>query len=141
MSELYKDFSLSEAKDSLEKIFSDKKSQRLPLAVSNIKIIQNLFEHKSESRKKDFIFAQYQKNDIVVNSGSISSYHLSNQIDFNYAYVPLGIIVEGEIIVNKGGKATKRLLPGDFIGLFETGDWILTKQKREIGDWTLTANT
>jgi hypothetical protein len=40
----------------------------------------------------------------------------------------------------KGGKAVKALGEGDFIGLFETSDWLQTKQNRQIGEWTLIAD-
>lgn len=59
---------------------------------------------------------------------------------YSYGFVPLGFIVSGNIIVDKGGKSTKRLSAGDFIGLFETSDWIATGQTRQIGDWTLRAD-
>ncbi len=91
-----------------------------------------------ESNSQDLISIQYQEKDEVVHEGKIASEGLPGS--FAYAHVPLGIILRGNINVIKGSKATKQLHAGDFIGLFETGDWLLTSKNREIGQWTLLAD-
>ncbi len=105
-------------------------------ANSNTKFLKNIFS----SLDKDYIFllVDYQKDEKLVDKGLVIGDLVKNP-DYNYSFVPLGIIIEGEVIVNKGGKATKRLTEGDFIGLFETSDWLETGKRREIGDWTLIA--
>jgi hypothetical protein len=74
-----------------------------------------------------------------VRSGQLTS-PLAFNPSFNYSHVPLGFILQGRISVVKGGKATKTLHPGDFVGLFETADWLVHGQNREIGDWNLVAH-
>jgi hypothetical protein len=63
------------------------------------------------------------------------------QENYMYAKVPLGIILKGSVVVIKDKKATKLLTAGDFVGLFETSDWIQHSKSRHIGDWTLVANS
>lgn len=82
----------------------------------------------------------YEANEIIVENGEIvsSAKILSDNLD--YANVPLGIITSGSITVSKNGRGVKKLAPGDFIGLFETSDYILHSKKRTIGEWTLVSN-
>ena len=49
------------------------------------------------------------------------------------------MVIGGEVTVINGGRGVKRLEAGDFIGLFETSDWIVNNRTRQIGDWTLVA--
>lgn len=110
-------------------------------ALSNTQAVNALFTNLEHTPSFDsaFFSAHYTKGETIVDGGKISGdIHQNKELD--YSYVPLGFIVSGEVIVIKGGKATKRLTEGDFIGLFETSDWLLTGKKREIGDWTLVAN-
>lgn len=109
-----------------------------PLAQNNLENIQS---YLSATDEYSFLIATYDARDTIVELGTIVSSLLRNHPNFAYAHVPLGVIVKGEVAVQKGGKATKRLSEGDFIGLFETSDWLITRQKREIGDWTLKAMT
>lgn len=91
-----------------------------------------------ENTSQGLISIQYQEKEEIVHEGKISSEGLPGS--FAYAHVPLGIILRGNVNVIKGSKATKQLHAGDFIGLFETSDWLLTGKNREIGQWTLIAD-
>ncbi|MEI6499045.1 MAG: NAD(P)-dependent oxidoreductase [bacterium] len=112
-----------------------------PLAASNTHTLMTYFDNLNTNLNIGLITVNYPKNKIIVNNGKIGSPYLASDNDFSYAEVPLGYIVKGDVIVTKGGKATKHLSEGDFIGLFETSDWILTGKKREIGDWTLKTSS
>jgi len=87
------------------------------------------------------VTAAYGKGKEIVREGAISEPGLTSDSEFNYAHVPLGVVLRGTLVVLKAGKGTKTLGAGDFIGLFETSDWLLTKRSRQIGDWTLIADT
>ncbi len=102
------------------------------VAVMNKQMVSDLLR----ASKAQFFVVKYTKGQTILTSGQLD---LGAGLD--YSYVPLGFIASGEVSVIKGEKATKQLAEGDFIGLFETSDWLLTKQKREIGDWTIIANT
>jgi hypothetical protein len=91
----------------------------------------------NESGNTDFSWGNYAKGDIIVTNGSLEL----GQEEFEYSAVPLGLIVRGSVIVLKDGKATKKLTEGDFIGLFETSDWLQIGRRRHIGSWTLIADT
>jgi len=110
-------------------------------AIFNTQVVNALFNNLEHASSFDtpFFSAHYTKGETIVDVGKMSG-HIQKNTQLDYSYVPLGFIVSGEVIVIKGGKATKRLTEGDFIGLFETSDWILTGKKREIGEWTLVAN-
>lgn len=137
--EKFNPVSASEIFDLLTKIPSNKKSF-LPLAFSNIEVLKTFFKNNRDD-DTNYLLVDYPEEIKIVNSGKIANDYLKSDQNFSYAEVPLGFIVEGEVIVNKGGKATKRLSQGDFIGLFETSDWISTGKKREIGEWSLVNNT
>ena len=128
---------LLSVKNLLNEILRDE--EVLHLAKSNAVQLKEFLSiiHSDEN----FVFIDYIENEIIVERGKIVNGVLLSDNIFNYSFVPLGYILSGEVIVQKGGKATKKLTKGDFIGLFETSDWILTDQKREIGDWTLVANS
>ena len=107
------------------------------LAQENIKRSQIFLE---QAQKAQLILARYQEQEQIVCLGNLVSNKFS-KTDINiYAPVPLGIILKGEIIVLKEGKATKRLLSGDFIGLFETAYYLHLHSTRRIGNWSLTAD-
>lgn len=108
----------------------------LSLSKNNIEQVKNVF---SNDNLQSFYVASYASGQKIVELGKSSDPELTSDGEFNYSYVPLGFIIKGEVTVTKGGKATKKLCEGDFIGLFETSDWLITDRKRSIGDWTLTA--
>ena len=94
--------------------------------------------HKVLSFETDDSFLKsYKKDSIVVENGAL----FLNQVEFSYAKVPLGIILNGSVVVIKDKKATKLLRPGDFVGLFETSDWLQNNKSRHLGDWTLVADS
>lgn len=126
--------SLEEIKSILTKIANGPLLSHL--AGSNIKALMDLIVNSLDNNEFESI--SYKSGDEIVSEGTITLKTLNN--DFRYAYVPLGFILEGEVIVHKAGKATKKLVAGDFIGLFETCDWLSTQQRREIGHWTLIAH-
>jgi len=125
-------------KSLLDAISSSDMSYHIP--ISNTQAIKNFLTNRITTRNTDFSVEFYEKGDEVVNSGYIVSDKLKTEENFIYADVPLGFILKGEVVVVKGAKGTKKLGVGDFIGLFETSDWILTHKTRQIGDWTLIAN-
>ncbi len=127
----------SEIFNLLNGIRCDKKTF-LPLALSNIEELKDFFKDDKDKSTNNYLLANYSPGEKIVESGKIEDNYLKSHKNFSYAEVPLGFIVKGDVIVSKGGKATKRLSQGDFIGLFETSDWILTGKKREIGEWSLT---
>lgn len=86
---------------------------------------------------EETVLATYAEGSIIVNEGLLELPYT----EFTYAKVPLGIILSGEVVVIKDKKATKLLKPGDFIGLFETSDWLQHDLNRHLGRWTLTANS
>ncbi|MFI3157620.1 MAG: hypothetical protein QX199_15860, partial [Methylococcaceae bacterium] len=110
---------------------NDFQSQHFPKALEFLKNIQ-------ENTVQNLLLVQYQEKTEIVYKGKISLENLPES--FTYAHVPLGIILRGNVNVIKGSKATKQLHAGDFIGLFETSDWLLTQKNREIGQWTLVAD-
>jgi S-adenosylhomocysteine hydrolase len=105
------------------------------LAQANVESVLNFLAGLEAS--DNFIRVDYALGSIIVESGRLADEGLVQRSEYSYALVPLGLIVQGEISVTKGGKATKRLSAGDFIGLFETSDWLLTDKRRSIGEWTL----
>lgn len=107
-----------------------------PIQVSNVENLRALFDKGKEDT--GLVFINYNKGDEIVTKGVLNRAFNSNEL--SYAYVPLAFIVEGDIVVIKGGKGLKKLSKGDFFGIFETSDFLLTGKTREIGDWTLIAN-
>lgn len=113
----------------------------LALSLANTQALEAYFySQKGEGDEHGYMLSEYHKGDTLVAQGKLHSTQITILPEFSYAEVPLGYIVEGEVIVIKGGKATKKLEAGDFIGLFETSDWLQTQKKRNIGDWTLMAD-
>ena len=98
-------------------------------------ITDDLFQTLNDS---DYISFDFKPSvGLAVNGKSIFSPY--SQLD--YAFVPLGIITQGQITVRKHGKDTKTLKAGDYIGLFETANFLSTQKARHIGDWDLTTNS
>jgi len=120
----------------LSSVIADKTKYFVP--ISNAKVVKDFLTENRLSTKNSFL-VEYKKGEEIVHSGLVVKKELKEN-DFSYASVPLGLILAGEVIVIKDGKATKHLGTGDFIGLFETSDWLSTGQTRHIGDWTLVAN-
>jgi hypothetical protein len=107
------------------------------IPVANSKALEEfLCEQNGEAKT-----LEYEKGTEIVHEGVILNEELKKKSEFNYASVPLGLILKGSVVVLKDGKGTKTLSEGDFIGLFETCDWFLTKRTRHIGEWTLVADT
>lgn len=100
--------------------------------------VLSFLQQNRENPSEHLLVAHYQKNTEIVHEGKITSSQFPEP--FMYAHVPLGIILRGNVNVIKGSKATKQLHTGDFVGLFETSDWLITKKNREIGHWTLVAD-
>lgn len=135
--EKFNHIAATEIFDLLNNIRCDKKTS-LPLAFSNTEMLKDFFKNNKDTSSDNYLLTNYKPGEKIVELGKITDSYLKSSANFSYAEVPLGLIVQGEVIVSKGGKATKRLSQGDFIGLFETSDWILTGKKREIGEWSLT---
>lgn len=104
------------------------------LSKANIAAVESLFSR--DDLDKATLLKVYKTGTVIVQEGKIIE---NGVINLDYAQVPLGIILQGEVIVNKNHKDTKKLEPGDFVGLFETADYLSVKKNRNIGNWTLTA--
>jgi hypothetical protein len=101
----------------------------------NTQAVSHLLEvsYSNES----FVTQNYPKDSLIVKLGKFVE---SKNEQLDYANVPLGIIIKGSVIVHKNNKDTKKLQAGDFVGLFETADFISTHRNRNIGEWTLTTD-
>ena len=110
------------------------------IPLTNSQKVKDFINHHKES-DVEFVTVSYKKGDEIVTDGTISDKSLQTHSEFDYSHVPLGFILKGKITVIKGGKGLKELSEGDFLGLFETSDFLLNGKKRQIGDWTLVANT
>ncbi|KND50069.1 MAG: Adenosylhomocysteinase [Parcubacteria bacterium C7867-008] len=121
----------------LERISSDTSVGYHKIPVANANALQVFLAKK----RGKVLVAEYCKGVEVVNDGVLTACDIDSNPDLQYAHVPLGVVLRGNIVVLKAGKGTKTLGPGDFIGLFETSDWLLTKRSRQIGEWTLIADT
>jgi D-isomer specific 2-hydroxyacid dehydrogenase, NAD binding domain len=119
-----KEISMDSPLNTREKI-SDKNTRAVSL------LLEDLYSNEM------FITKNYSINHVIVKLGKFTD--IENN-DLDYANVPLGIIIKGSVIVNKNNKDTKKLETGDFIGLFETADYLTTHRSRNIGDWTLTTS-
>lgn len=106
------------------------------LASANVEAVKKLLPRMTDC----YEVRGYAKNETIVQDGRIVDPAILGNTKFNYATVPLGLVMRGEITIVRGGKGVKRLEAGDFIGLFETSDWIVNGRTRHIGDWTLLAN-
>lgn len=107
-----------------------------PIQISNVENFKKLLKN---GNKNELVYVNYSKGDEIVTKGILNKPFENEEL--SYAYVPLAFILDGDITVIKGGKGLKKLSKGDFFGLFETSDFLLTGKTREIGDWTLIANT
>lgn len=109
-----------------------------PIPKANCEAVRNrLREH--ELNEAYCMVAMYTSGSDIVTGGMISGEPLKEHSDMRYASVPLGFIISGDITVIKDGKGLKRLGSGDFLGLFETSDALVTGKRRQVGDWTLIA--
>ncbi|MDB5195099.1 MAG: Adenosylhomocysteinase [Parcubacteria group bacterium] len=113
---------------------SERTHHSIPIA--NAHALENLLEQTSE-----LLVAEYAAGSEIVHEGVNVCEEISRNSEFTYAQVPLGLILKGNVVVLKEGKGTKTLSEGDFLGLFETSDWLVNKRTRHIGEWTLLADT
>lgn len=84
-----------------------------------------------------FRIEYFHAGEVVVDNGE----YALTYADVTYASVPLSLIVEGDISVIENGKATKRLVAGDFFGQFETAYSLAFGSDDRTGYWTLVANS
>jgi hypothetical protein len=105
-----------------------------PLASENLKAVKEVFLNAPGS----YEVREYVKGDTIVQEGHLTDAKMDGE-EYGYATVPLGLVVKGSITVLRGDKGVKKLEVGDFVGLFETGDWLVNGRTRQIGDWTLIA--
>jgi S-adenosylhomocysteine hydrolase len=106
------------------------------LGKANIIAVENLLA--SIKSDKSTILKVYKPDTVIVQEGKVVE---EGVIGLDYVQVPLGLILQGEVIVRKNSKDTKKLEVGDFVGLFETADYLSVGKNRNIGDWTLTTKT
>ncbi|MDB5265002.1 MAG: Adenosylhomocysteinase [Parcubacteria group bacterium] len=123
-------------KDILKNVSADNSGYH-SIPTGNVKALEAFLLKK----KGNITRVEYAKGEDVVQKGVVTFKSLKNNTEFSYAQVPLGIVLKGSLVVLKNGRGTKTLSEGDFLGLFETSDWLLTKHTRHIGDWTLVADT
>lgn len=88
-----------------------------------------------------FARISYAKGETLVSNGVITDESLQSRPELNYAHVPLGFIIRGTVTVIKDSRGFKTLSEGDFLGLFETSDYLMTGKNRQIGGWTLVASS
>ncbi|MCU0652770.1 MAG: hypothetical protein MUD10_00735 [Candidatus Pacebacteria bacterium] len=123
----------------IEKVCDDATADYHPIPLSNGKKVKEfLGGHNCDG---GLVLVEYEKGDEVVREGVISGASLKIHPELSYCQVPLGFILKGKITVIKNHKGIKELGEGDFLGLFETGDFLLTDKNRQIGDWSLVADT
>jgi len=92
-----------------------------------------------KNTQNSYVTENYLDGELLVNKG-VSVSDFSHDKELTYAKVPLGIILRGVVVVKLDNGGVKSLQPGDFIGLFETSDWIINNQTRNVGDWSLFAS-
>ena len=98
---------------------------------TNVKKITNvLSEH-------DLYLSKFDNEETVVAIGRIVTDIAFHYKELTYAEVPLGLIVQGKVVVFDNGKAVRHLVAGDFIGLFETSHFLHFNAKKRLGNWTL----
>lgn len=88
-----------------------------------------------------FVSSKIPAGETIVREGELAAASVRTDPNFSYAPVPLGVILSGEVVVLQDGRGIRRLMPGDFIGLFETSFYISFRGNRVIGTWTLVADT
>lgn len=130
----------SEAKNLLKGVCDNGRCNYHPIPLMNSQRVRD-FVDNYEPKKRGLVKVFYKNGEEMVVKGVIDNKKLPRQSDLDYAYVPLGFIVSGNVTIIKDGKGLKELGEGDFLGLFETSDWLMTGKKRQIGDWTLVANS
>ena len=136
---LITDISLKSVRESVRQVCDGKKECHT-IPKTNSREVRKLFDSPDLSDEVFFI-AEYGKGTEIVSAGIVTDDRLVNHPNLKYACVPLGFIVSGSITVIKGGKGLKKLGEGDFLGLFETSDALLTGKRRQIGDWTLLTSS
>ena len=104
--------------------------------ISNIQSVR----HFLGAANGRLLLTDYAKHAEIVHLGELVSDQFQTQGLKQYAAVPLGLILSGEVIVLEDGKGVRRLLPGDFIGLFETSHYLNSHSNRKIGNWSLIAD-
>ncbi|CAN5728951.1 hypothetical protein BH11PAT2_BH11PAT2_06820 [soil metagenome] len=125
------------AEDCLNEVETNAENTYHRIPVSNAKALHSFLS----TDRGAALLTTVNKGNELVHEGRLALPEVTNDEDLGYSHVPLGLILKGSVVVLKGGKGTKTLGVGDFIGLFETSDWLLTKHARQIGDWTLIANS
>ncbi len=111
-----------------------------PIPIGNTDEVRSLLADADMSAHI-LLRASYGRGVEIVREGAIVDDDILGCPELSYAFVPLGFITRGRVTIIKGGKGTKSLQEGDFLGLFETSDFLLTRKKRKIGDWSLVTET
>lgn len=116
---------------------------RFPRHIQGVRQDMWLIKDYSKTIKKADVFASAKvvAGETIVKEGELTMNTIRADQNFAYASVPLGVILSGEIVVIQEGRGIRRLVEGDFIGLFETSFYISFKGNRVIGTWTLVADT
>lgn len=116
---------------------------RFPRHIQGVRQDMWLIKDYSETIKNAdvFISSKIPAGEAIVREGELASTTVRSDPNFSYASVPLGIILSGEVVVLQDGRGIRRLMPGDFVGLFETSFYISLRGNRVIGTWTLVADT
>lgn len=137
---MLQEISFSKAKERAQHVCSSEDMLCHPLPSGNADRVRTFFAD-TEMCDGEFLRASYENGAEIVRAGSMPGKDIANYPGFNYAFVPLGFITRGRITIIKNGKGIKSLQEGDFLGLFETSDFLLTGSRRQIGDWTLVTET
>jgi S-adenosylhomocysteine hydrolase len=112
-----------------------------PIPLENVVRIKSFLNDVQNDNGSNIFLLTYAPGDEIVTNGIITNTSLKETTELAYAQVPLGVIVSGNITVLKDGKGLKNLGEGDFLGLFETSHSLYTTHNRQIGDWTLKAES
>jgi len=103
---------------------------------------------RSCPREKFFLTERrYEDGELIVKDGALADQFLVEHEQHNYCELPLAIITSGHVDIiyrdHLGLEDTvRRLLPGDFFGVFETGDLFNTHKVRALGNnWKLVAGS
>lgn len=104
---------------------------------SFFKAHQNVKKILGTLSSHDLYLSEFDNEETVVSMGRIVTDIAFHYEELTYAEVPLGLILQGKVVVFDNGKAVRHLVAGDFIGLFETAHYLHFNAKKRLGNWTL----
>jgi hypothetical protein len=97
-------------------------------------------EFISSQELATFCLAHFEGGQSLVHEGRLSDSHQLPP-SFNYAAVPLMLILSGSVSVVENGKAVKRKGIGEFIGDFEVAHRLYFDRSERVGTWSVFTDT